>query len=86
MAKIMLADNTNVSSVATQLTLNGTVPFTSAEPVIRLSLDTHPGHAEVACMTMGFKVITILKGNMTEILPENANLHSLFILIYISIV
>jgi hypothetical protein len=86
MAEIMLADNTNVSSVATQLTLNGTVPFTNAEPVIRLPLDMHPGHAEGAHMTMGFEVITILKGNTTEILLENANLHSLFVLIYISII
>jgi hypothetical protein len=86
MAEIMLTDNTNVSNVATQLTLNGTVPFTNAEPVIRLPLDTHQRHAEDVRMMMGFEAITTLKGNTKEILPENANLHSLFVLIYISIV
>jgi hypothetical protein len=67
--------NINVSSVATQLTLNGTVPFTSVEPAIRLPLDTHPKHAEDARMTTEFEAILMLKGNTMETSWENVEKH-----------
>jgi hypothetical protein len=78
--------NTNVSNAAIQLTSNGIVPFTFAEPVTKLPLDMHLRHVEDVYMVTEYVDITTSMDTKMEILLENVNLHPLFVPIYFLIV
>jgi hypothetical protein len=57
MVKTILVNNTNALNVAILLILNGTVPFTSVEPVDKQHLDMHHEHAMDTSMMMEFVAI-----------------------------
>jgi hypothetical protein len=57
MVETILVNNTNASNVAILLILNGTVPFTSVEPVDKQHLDMHHEHAMDTSMMMEFMAI-----------------------------
>jgi hypothetical protein len=73
MVEIMHVDNINVLSVATLPISNGTVLFTSVEHVDKHHLDTHHKHVMDRSMMMEFMVITTLRENTMETLPESVD-------------
>jgi uncharacterized protein YifN (PemK superfamily) len=84
MVKIMLVNSINVLNVAILPILNRTVPFTNVEHVDKQHQDTHHELVMDVSMMMEFADITTLMATKMEILPENVNLHQLFVLIYFS--
>jgi hypothetical protein len=79
MAEIMHVDNINVLSAAILPILNGTVLFTNVEHVDKHHLDTHHEHVTDGSTMMELMVITTLRENTMEILPESVDKHVLFI-------
>jgi hypothetical protein len=83
MVETTLADNINVSNVATLLILNGTVLFTYAKPVIKLHQDMHSKHVKDAFMMMESAVTMIWMDTTTATSLESANFHVLFMYVYL---
>jgi hypothetical protein len=83
MVETTLADNINVTNVATLPILNGTVLFTHVEPVIKLHQDTHPKHVKDAFTMMESTVTMILMDPTTATSLESVDLHVLFMYVYL---
>jgi hypothetical protein len=80
--KITLDNNISVLNVEILHTSNGIAPSTHVEPVSKQHLDTHHEHVMDESSMMESGDIMMLKVLKMEILPENVNLHLLFVLIY----
>jgi hypothetical protein len=84
MVEIMLVDNINVLNVVILPILNGTVPFTNVEHADKQHQDTcHELVMDISMMMESMDIMTLMAMRM-EILPENVDLHRLFVLIYFS--
>jgi hypothetical protein len=84
MVEIMHVDNINVLSAAILPISNGTVLFTSVKHVDKHHPDTHHEHVMDGSTMMEFVVITTLRENTMEILPESVDEHVLFMYVCLS--
>jgi hypothetical protein len=83
MVKTTLVNNTNVSNAAILPILNGTVPFTSVEPVDKQHLDMHQKPVkEVFSMTESADIMKS-RDMMITTSPESVDVHVLFTYVYL---
>jgi hypothetical protein len=74
----MLDASINVLNVVIPHISNGIAPFTPAELVMKQHQDMHHEHVMDRSTMMGFVVITTLRENTMETLPESVDEHVLF--------
>jgi hypothetical protein len=84
MVEITLAGNINVSNVVILPTLNRIVPSTSVEPADKQHLDMHQRPVKDVCLMMESADTTMSMDTMMATSQESADIHMLFMYVYLS--